>query len=189
MVAAAGAVLGTGSARRQAQVKKYYPELEFTGIRGNVDTRLEKMKEEGLDGLILAAAGLQRLGLEERINEYLPLDEYVPAAGQATLAVEVLQEREDLISLLELLDSEEIRLASIAERRYLELMGGSCRLPLGAYARFREGEDVMELTGFLAREERDKYLIRRLKEKVTGAHAREKARRLGEKLAELLTRG
>ncbi|MFW6238154.1 MAG: hydroxymethylbilane synthase, partial [Halanaerobiales bacterium] len=67
--------------------------------------------------------------------------------------VEVLQEREDLIRLLELLDSEEIRLASIAERRYLELMGGSCRLPLGAYARFREGEDVMELTGFLARED------------------------------------
>ena len=161
----AGAVLGTGSARRQAQVGRLYPELRFTSIRGNVDSRLEKMAIENLDGLILAAAGLIRLGLEERIAEYLPLGSCIPAAGQGTLALETLYERENLLKLLSPLNNSRLTLISTAERAYLGAMGGSCRLPLGARARFR-GEELV-INGFWAVPEKDIYVIQSCSREIT----------------------
>ena len=95
-----GAVIGTGSKRRMLQLKKLRPDLIVTGIRGNVETRLLKMDQERLDGIVLAAAGMHRLGMQNRITQYLEADEMVPAPAQGILALEILEKEERLLSML-----------------------------------------------------------------------------------------
>ncbi len=94
-----GAVIGTGSKRRELQLKRIRPDLKVAGIRGNVDTRLRKMEEEGLDGILLAAAGLHRLEMEARITQYLEIEEMVPAPAQGILALEVREGEGRLLSM------------------------------------------------------------------------------------------
>ncbi len=127
-----GAVIGTGSRRREFQLKRLNPELKVAGIRGNVDTRLRKMEEEQLDGIVLAAAGLHRMGMQDKITQYLETDQMIPAPAQGILALEIRKGDTQLLSMLDALSDEETMKAAKAEREYLELIGGDCHKPVGA---------------------------------------------------------
>lgn len=127
-----GAVIGTGSRRRELQLKRLRPDLKVAGIRGNVDTRLRKMEEQRLDGLLLAAAGLHRLGMADRITEYLEPDRMVPAPAQGVLALEIREGDEDVKRLLNALGDGETEAAVAAERGFLQRIGGDCHIPVGA---------------------------------------------------------
>jgi hydroxymethylbilane synthase len=130
-----GARLGTGSIRRQVQLRHFRPDLELVPIRGNVDTRLRKLREGDLDGLVLALAGLRRLGRAGEATETLPTDVMLPAAGQGALAIEIRQsERLRLARYLEALDDPPTRHATEAERAFLGALGGNCQTPVAAYA-------------------------------------------------------
>jgi hydroxymethylbilane synthase len=132
-----GGVVGTSSLRRQALLRRFRPALEARDVRGNVDRRLRKLEEGGFDALVLAGAGLARLGIEPDHVSVLPVDEMVPAPGQGALAVQAREGTEgaDLASRL---DHEPSRAAFETERRLVALLGGGCRLPLGAYAEWRD---------------------------------------------------
>lgn len=136
----AGSRLGTSSLRRAALLHAHWPHLTVVPVRGNLGTRLRKMREEGLDGLVLAAAGVIRLGLTDKIAEYLDPRWMVPAPGQGALAVEIAQAKPGLKTLLDVVHDAETYQATMAERRVLDLLGGNCQTPIGAYA-VREGSD------------------------------------------------
>lgn len=127
-----GAVIGTGSKRRAYQLQKLRPDLQIVDIRGNVDTRLRKMEEQQMDGIVLAAAGLKRLGIEEKITQYLSSAQMISAPAQGVLALEVRENNHELIAMLDAFCDEEMDLAVKAERAFLERMGGGCHMPVGA---------------------------------------------------------
>ena len=147
----AGACVATGSKRRAALLKSLRPDLRVAGIRGNIDTRLRKLDDpaEGLDALVLAAAGLHRLGLTERLSAYLAPAGVVPACAQGALALELRRDDTDLLALLNSLCSPGDDAAVAAERAFLAAAGGSCHLPVGAYAVPCPGG--LRLTGLLGR--------------------------------------
>lgn len=130
----AGAVVGTSSLRREAQLRARYPQLLVKPLRGNLDTRLAKLDRGDYAAIVLAAAGLQRLGLSERIRSVLPVDLSLPAAGQGALGIEILASRTDLRSWLEPLVCRETTACVLAERAVSRALGGSCQVPLAAYA-------------------------------------------------------
>lgn len=129
-----GARVGSSSLRRAAQLRAARPDLAIEDIRGNVDTRLRKLEEGRYDAIVLAAAGLKRLGLSERITEILPVETMCPAVGQGALAVEVRAGGRVRRELLEKLDDQATRAAVTAERALLHTLGGGCQVPVGAYA-------------------------------------------------------
>ena len=131
-----GAVVGTSSLRRQAQLLRMRPGAAVRDLRGNVDTRLRRLEEGAVDGVILAAAGLVRLGIEPSNALPLPMDEMVPAPGQGALAVQAAAHATAAEAAREL-DHGPSRTAFDAERTLVSLVGGGCRLPLGAYAESR----------------------------------------------------
>ena len=143
----AGARIGTSSPRRQAQLLHCRPEVVVTPIRGSVPTRLRKADGEECDGAVLAAAGLIRLGLTDRITEYLSPQQFVPPPGQGILAVETRAGDDRMLGLLRAVDHAPTRYAATAERAFLERLGGGCQVPVGAYAQ-SDGE-LMLLTVFL----------------------------------------
>lgn len=143
-----GARIATGAVRRQAQLLHWRPDLTVLPLRGNVDTRLRKMLEEEWDGLLLAAAGLRRLGLGDRITECVPTDLILPAVGQGCLAVECRDDDAEAKALLERMDHGASRQAATAERALLKTLGGSCQTPIAAYASIQEG--TLTLTGAVA---------------------------------------
>jgi hydroxymethylbilane synthase len=132
-----GGVVGTSSLRRQALLRRSRPALEVRNVRGNVDTRLRRMEEGTFDALVLAGAGLARLGIEPEHVLALPVEEMVPAPGQGALAVQA-REGSEGADLAAHLDHGPSRAAFEAERRLVALLGGGCRLPLGAYAEWRD---------------------------------------------------
>ena len=144
----AGARVGTGSARRSVQLQGLRPDLTLVDVRGNVDTRIRKVDEGELDAVVLAAAGLERLGLLER-GEIFPSDQLIPAVGQGALAIEARADDEELLDLLAALDHRETRLACDAERAFLRRLGGGCRLPFGALATIEPGE-TLRVRGFIS---------------------------------------
>lgn len=129
-----GMVVGTSSVRRRAQLLAGFPGIGVTEIRGNVDTRLRKLAEGEVDGLVLAAAGLARLGLDPPHARRLRVDEMVPAPGQGCLAVQVREEDRTTRAVISVLDHLASRRAFEAERTLVQLLGGGCDLPLGALA-------------------------------------------------------
>lgn len=133
-----GAVIATGSKRREFQLKRLRPDLNIVGIRGNVDTRIRRMEEEKLDGIVLAAAGLHRLGMKDRITQYLKIEEMIPAPAQGILALEIREGEERLLEMLNVLRDEETVRAAEAERGFLREIGGDCHAPVGAVCRKRE---------------------------------------------------
>jgi len=143
-----GARLGTSSNRRRAQLLAYRPDLLVESIRGNVDTRIRKVKEGQYDAILLAAAGVTRLGLQEHITEYIPLDAMLPAPGQGALAVQCRLTDNDTLQLLKAVDHASTRLAVSAERAFLSALGGGCALPVGAMAEVEGGE--IRLQGVVA---------------------------------------
>ena len=130
-----GARIGTSSPRRTAQLMRNAPQVTVVPIRGNVETRLRKAQGEETDGAVLAAAGLIRLGLSENVAEYLSPRRFVPAPGQGILAVEVRAENQRMQNVLKTVEDAATRYEATAERAFLELIGGGCQLPVGAYAR------------------------------------------------------
>jgi hydroxymethylbilane synthase len=120
--------------RRQAQVAARHPGLEIRPLRGNVETRIAKLDRGEYAGIVLAAAGLKRLGLDSRIRSYLGIEESLPAAGQAALGIECLSSRADLKTLFRSLDDAATSACVRAERAVNRALGGSCTIPLGAYA-------------------------------------------------------
>lgn len=128
------AVIGTGSKRRALQLQKLRPDLQVVGIRGNVDTRLKKMHEQQLDGIVLAAAGLHRLGRKNLITQYLSPEQMIPAAAQGTLALEVRKDRKDLLDKINALADDQAQQIACTERLFLEGTKGDCHMPIGAYA-------------------------------------------------------
>lgn len=131
--------IGTGSLRRTVQLRHLLPEVEIVPIRGNVDTRLRKLEEIPLDGIVLAASGLRRLGLEERISFPFSLEQMTPAVGQGALALETRSADARTRSLLSPLEDNETRLCVEAEREFLKRMGGGCQVPMGAHASCSDG--------------------------------------------------
>lgn len=127
-----GAVIGTGSARRALQLRKLRDDIKVVGIRGNVDTRIRKMHEEKLDGIVLAAAGLKRLSMENVITEYLDIDRMVPAPAQGVLALEIKYGNKELEEMLNHLSDEETIFETEAERGFLKEMNADCHTPVGA---------------------------------------------------------
>jgi len=139
-----GAVIGTGSIRRACQLKKIRPDLGIVDIRGNVDTRLRKMEEQKLDGILLAAAGLKRLGMEHVITEYLEPEFMIPACAQGALGLEIRTDKEELRAMLDCLADAESDFCVQAERSFLRNVGGSCHVPAGANCRRTEDGFVMD---------------------------------------------
>jgi hydroxymethylbilane synthase len=130
----AGAIVGTSSLRRQSMIAARYPHLVVQPLRGNLDTRLRKLDEGDYAAIILAAAGLIRLGLVSRIRGYLSAEESLPAPGQGAMAIEIRADREDLLALLAPLNHAPTEVAVRAERTLSRLFGGSCQVPLAAFA-------------------------------------------------------
>lgn len=139
-----GARVGTGSLRRQAQLLHLRPDLDIRDLRGNVDTRLRKVESGEYEAIMLSKAGLDRLGLSQRISEVLSPDVCMPAVGQGAIAVECRLKDTAAADILAPLDDAETRTAIIAERALLGALQGGCQVPLGAWARIERGELVLE---------------------------------------------
>jgi hydroxymethylbilane synthase len=139
-----GARVGTGSLRRQAQLRHYRPDLDFRELRGNVDTRLRKVESGEYDAIVLSKAGLDRLGWSQKITEPISTDISLPAVGQGAIAIQSRVSDRDADEFLSKLDDMETRTAIIAERALLSALQGGCQVPIGAWARVERGELVME---------------------------------------------
>ena len=155
-----GASVGTSSLRRAAQVLALRPDVQIESLRGNVDTRLRKAMDGQYDAIILAGAGLTRLGLEDHVTEWLSLDVMLPAPGQGALAVQCRAEDQTTLDLLAALEDDPTRRAVTAERAFLSGLGGGCSVPVAAYARIIS--DELRLTGLVISEDGKKIV------KVTG---------------------
>jgi hydroxymethylbilane synthase len=147
-----GARVGTSSLRRSAQLQAYRPDLRIESMRGNIDTRLRKLTDEGFDAILLAAAGLHRMGWKDRITEYLSPDICLPAVGQGALAIECRSGDAEVLTLLKRLNDPATERTVASERRLLGLLNGGCQVPIGAYAQLEsEATDAaLILTGLVA---------------------------------------
>ncbi len=138
----AGAKIATGSLRRKAQILARRPDYEIIDIRGNVPTRIKKLRESNWDGMILASAGLERLGLGNEISHTISTTDMLPAPGQGALAIEARANDSEVATLLSPLEDSASRLSSSTEREILHTLGGGCQLPLGTYVR-KDGDDYL----------------------------------------------
>ena len=177
------AVIGTSSLRRQAQLRRARADLIVEPVRGNVDTRLRKLDEGAFDAIVLAAAGLRRLGHANRITEHLSEDFMLPAVGQGALAIETRADDAVIDEIVRTLDHEPTRLACRAERAFLRGLGGGCLVPIAAHATINAG-GTMLLTGLVASPDGSEALRDRQSGLSSDAEA------IGQRLAdELLSRG
>ncbi|HSG41710.1 MAG TPA: hydroxymethylbilane synthase [Anaerolineales bacterium] len=169
-----GASIGTSSLRRAAQILSLRPDIHIQSLRGNVDTRLHKAMDGQYDAIILAGAGLTRLGLDKQVTEWLSLDAMLPAPGQGALAVQCRADDKETIALLSKFENEATRKAIAAERAFLQGLGGGCSVPVAAYATVED--QVVHLTGLVISED-GKTVV-----KLTGKGA--DALKLGNELAQ-----
>lgn len=139
-----GAVLGTSSLRRRAQLLAARPDLKIVDLRGNVDTRLRKLDEGNMDAIILAAAGLQRLGHGDRIKEIIPTSVCLPAVGQGALAIECRTDNTEVREMLAFLNDKATKQTTDAERAFLGLVEGGCQVPIGVHAEVQDNEIKIE---------------------------------------------
>ncbi len=144
----AGSIVGTSSLRRESQLRANFPHLDVKPLRGNVQTRLRKLDEAQYAAIILAAAGLKRLELSDRITALLSPEQSLPAVGQGALGIECLDDRSDLVALLQPLHHQETARCVIAERAMSRVLGGSCQIPLGAFGEIINNR--LKLRGFVA---------------------------------------
>jgi hydroxymethylbilane synthase len=173
-----GARVGTGSLRRRAQLLHLRPDLDIRDLRGNVDTRLRKVESGEYDAILLAKAGLDRLGSAHRITEVFAPEVFLPAVGQGAIGVECRATDSDTAAALEKLDDAETRSAVIAERALLGALQGGCQVPLGAWARVDRNELILDAC--VCSVDGEQYI------KQHAAAAPENARALGERMAQLL---
>jgi hydroxymethylbilane synthase len=142
--------VGTSSLRRQAQLKAMRPDLRISPLRGNVDTRIRKMDSGEYDAIMLAAAGVKRLGLEQFVRERISVEQMVPAVGQGALAIEVRADDVEVYNIVRLLNHEATEHSVAAERALLGSLGGGCQVPIAAHARLN-AERTLQLEGLVAR--------------------------------------
>ncbi|HEX2639758.1 MAG TPA: hydroxymethylbilane synthase [Pyrinomonadaceae bacterium] len=173
-----GARVATGSLRRRSQLLNLRPDIEIVEIRGNVPTRLRKFAEAGLDAMILAYAGLHRLGLDSQVKQVIPFDEMLPAVGQGAVAVEVRADNTDAAELVSEIDHKPTRVCVAAERALLRTLEGGCQVPIGANAQLEN--DRLRLSGFVGSLD-GKVVFRESDE-----GSAEKAEQVGVRLAEKL---
>lgn len=170
-----GARVGTSSLRRASLLKAIKPDIEIVPIRGNVQTRIDKIEKENLDGIILAAAGIKRLEMESTITNYFEPDSFVPAVGQGALGVEILSNNPNA-DYFRRLDNPEVRICVEAERSFMRKLNGGCHIPIGAYAEI-EG-DIVHIVGIF------EISGKLIKKDIDGN--KENYLTLGEKLAEAI---
>lgn len=153
-----GARIGTGSKRRKYQLLKHRPDLEIVPIRGNIETRIKKIETENLDGVVLAASGLKRAGLEEKIDYYIPTDIMLPAPAQGILALEIRENDEETENIINSIKDDTTKVQIDAERGFLIGVNGSCHIPMGAYCDI-DG-DKIKLTGLYGDGDGKKIIIK-----------------------------
>lgn len=136
-----GAIIGTSSLRRISQIRALRPDIVLVDIRGNIETRIRKMHEQELDGIVLAYAGVKRLGLEEKISDILPHNIMLPAVGQGAIAIEVRQGDTSNLELARSINHEPTNWATRTERSFLRVLEGGCQVPIGCYAEV-SGENI-----------------------------------------------
>ncbi len=173
-----GSVVGTSSLRRQSQLQARFPHLKIESLRGNLQTRLRKLDDGQYAAIILAAAGLKRLGLENRITQLIDPEQSIPAVGQGALGIEIRDDRDDVRALLQPLNHTESAACVEAERAMSRALAGSCTVPLGAFARIRGNQ--LHMIGFVASVDGGEMV----RAEVTGAPAQADA--LGKALAQKL---
>jgi len=139
-----GAKLGTSSLRRRAQVAHIRPDLDIVDVRGNLDTRMRKAEEGELDAVVLAAAGITRMGWGDRITSYIPTQQMVSAVGQGAIGIEIREDDEFMRHVMEIIGHPETMECVTAERVVMKRLEGGCQVPIGAYARYEEGALVMD---------------------------------------------
>ncbi|HEY0366748.1 MAG TPA: hydroxymethylbilane synthase [Pyrinomonadaceae bacterium] len=177
-----GAIVGTSSQRRLAQLKALRRDVEVRDLRGNVDTRIRKLDEGQYDAVILASAGLVRLGLQDRISARIAASEMLPAVGQGAIAIETRSDNELAVQSASRLDHRETRVACLAERAFLRGLGGGCQFPIAAHAVLDDG--LLKLDGLVAKPDGSEIL----RGSLSGSPADPEA--LGSSLADqLLARG
>lgn len=175
-----GARVGTSSLRRQSQLLAARPDLRMLELRGNVDTRIEKLKRGDYDAIVLAKAGLDRLGLSANISEVLPFETSLPAAGQGAIGIEARSNDVDTLRILAALEDEETRAAVTAERSALAGLGGGCQVPIGAWGRMENGKLLLDVVVLSA----DGSLRLAEKDSSLPADAEALGRRVAQKLRE-----
>lgn len=173
-----GATIGTGSKRRKYQLLRKRPDLNIVPIRGNIETRISKIESENLDGIVLAASGVIRADLEEKITEFLPVDLMIPAPAQGALALEIRENDEVLEKMIDAIKDEISQIQTDAERSYLAGIDGSCHIPMGAYCEV-DGEKLT-LTGIFGDEDGEKITVTSLE------GDRDNPKELGSNLAKLV---
>ena len=173
-----GGAVGTSSLRRQALIRSERPDLKILPLRGNVDTRLRKLETEGLDAIILASAGLNRLELNGNVSELLDPKRFVPAAGQGVMAIVSREDDDQTRDLLSSLEDADSRAAITAERAALVDLGGGCRIPFGAWARFEGSKFVLD--GVVAHPDKGNPIRSRIE------NSPDKANVMGQELAQVL---
>lgn len=187
-----GARVGTGSIRRVVQLKALRPDLEYVPIRGNIQTRIQKLAGDAangippLDGVVLAAAGLKRMGLADQITEYFSTEQMLPASGQGILAIETLKNCADEVSeVLKPVNDPRTYCIAVAEMAYLKALNAGCQFPVASFAEFKGDADVLKIRGIYWDEKSQKLLRAECRAKVNPSDGAEKsARALGIELAE-----
>lgn len=173
-----GALIGTSSLRRTSQILNYRPDFNVISIRGNINTRLEKLQKEEYDAIIIAAAGLVRMEFEDKITEYIPFDISLPAIGQGSLGIEIREGDGEIIELLKKINHSESEVAITAERSMLRRLEGGCQIPIGAYAEVVSGK--IKLRGMIGSPD-GKRIVR---SEITGLTS--EAELVGQNLANIL---
>ncbi len=173
-----GACIGTSSLRRMAQLLRQRPDIKIVPLRGNINTRLKKLETENLDGIVLAAAGLLRMNMRDKITEYLDESFMLPAVGQGALCVEARNNDYKILPFVAKLDHRKTRIIITGERAFLKRLEGGCQVPIAALGRIED--DIFSLTGLVA----DPDGKNMIKETLTGSI--EMAETIGEKLADIL---
>ncbi|MBO6291497.1 MAG: hydroxymethylbilane synthase, partial [Selenomonas sp.] len=173
-----GAKVGTSSLRRKAQLLHARPDLNIQDLRGNVNTRLRKLEEENFDAIVLAVAGLTRLGFKDRIAEVMPRDIMLPAVGQGALAIEARGDDAEILEMLAFLNDEDMAACAKGERAFLAKVEGGCQVPVGVYGSVEQ--DELQLEAVIASLDG----ARLYRDKIIGAKA--EAEKLGGELAEKL---
>lgn len=178
-----GGRIGTGSLRRGMQLKNAFPHIEIVPIRGNLDTRIRKIESEGLEGIVVAAAGLGRMGWTNRVSQFIPEATMIPAIGQGALALELRKNDNVMREKIAFLNHAKTFVATSAERAFLKVFGGGCQLPIAAYAKLDE-DDTLTLAGLIGSPDGSRII----RDGITGAAQDSEA--LGKELAErILDRG
>ena len=175
-----GSKIGTSSLRRIAQLKALRSDLEYLDLRGNLDTRIRKLEEGKFDAIVLAYAGVKRLGFENKITEHFNPEEILPAVGQGVLAIEVRENDKEIENIISKLNDNETYLASIVERSFLETLQGGCQVPIGAYSEIKNNK--LTLYGIISSLDGRRVI----KDRFTGNLEINECKQIGKKLAEAL---